>query len=136
GKEDHATPQVQAVARAAKALDDFRNEWLHPNNTMLEGSKALQKRTLTNLYNCLEVYRQQIKGKARSAEAWRRALKELFHATDTLQVTAILSLDEVEMLDEIHTALDHAVLDAYGWPHSLSDEQILEHLLKLNLARA
>jgi hypothetical protein len=88
------------------------------------------------LYNCLEVYRQKIKGKARSSEAWKNALKELFHASDMLQVAAILSLDEVETLDEIHTALDHAVLDAYGWPHSLSDEQILEHLLKLNLERA
>ncbi len=31
---------------------------------------------------------------------------------------------------------DTAVLDAYGWPHSLSDEEILEHLLALNLERA
>jgi hypothetical protein len=28
------------------------------------------------------------------------------------------------------------VLDAYGWPHNLSDEQILERLLALNLERA
>jgi hypothetical protein len=103
---------------------------------MLEGSKVLQKRTLTNLYNCLERYRQKIKGRARSDETWKKALQELFRASDTLHVTAILSLDEVEILDEIHTALDHAVLEAYGWPHSLSNEQILERLLKLNLERA
>lgn len=35
-----------------------------------------------------------------------------------------------------HTTLDRAVLDAYGWPHHLTDEQILERLLALNLARA
>lgn len=29
-----------------------------------------------------------------------------------------------------------AVLDAYGWPHDLSDDQILERLLALNLERA
>jgi len=27
-------------------------------------------------------------------------------------------------------------MDAYGWPHNLSDEEILEHLLALNLKRA
>lgn len=32
--------------------------------------------------------------------------------------------------------LDEAVLDAYGWPHELSDEEILERLLELNLQRA
>jgi hypothetical protein len=40
------------------------------------------------------------------------------------------------MLDHIHTTLDNAVLDAYRWPHNLSDEQILERLLALNLERA
>jgi hypothetical protein len=28
------------------------------------------------------------------------------------------------------------VLDAYGWPHDLDDEQILARLLALNLGRA
>jgi hypothetical protein len=28
------------------------------------------------------------------------------------------------------------VLGGYGWPHDLTDEQILERLLALNLARA
>lgn len=39
-------------------------------------------------------------------------------------------------LDLAHKKLDAAVFDAYGWPHDLSDEQILERLLELNLARA
>jgi hypothetical protein len=43
---------------------------------------------------------------------------------------------EIQELDDIHTALDNAVLDAYGWPHDLSDEAILERLLALNLSRA
>ena len=34
-----------------------------------------------------------------------------------------------------HQTLDRAVLDAYGWPHDLTDEQILERLLALNLER-
>jgi type II restriction/modification system DNA methylase subunit YeeA len=39
-------------------------------------------------------------------------------------------------LDLAHRRLDDAVLDAYGWPHNLSDEQILERLLALNLERS
>ena len=39
-------------------------------------------------------------------------------------------------LDLAHRKLDHAVLDAYGWPHDLTDDQILERLLTLNLERA
>jgi type II restriction/modification system DNA methylase subunit YeeA len=38
-------------------------------------------------------------------------------------------------LDLAHRRLDEAVLDAYGWPHDLADEAILERLLELNLAR-
>lgn len=39
-------------------------------------------------------------------------------------------------LDLAHRKLDAAVFDAYGWPHDLSDEEILERLLALNLERA
>ena len=34
-----------------------------------------------------------------------------------------------------HQRLDQAVLDAYGWPHDLTDAAILERLLVLNLER-
>jgi hypothetical protein len=39
-------------------------------------------------------------------------------------------------LDFVHKKLDSAVAVAYGWPVDLSDEQILERLLALNLERA
>jgi len=32
--------------------------------------------------------------------------------------------------------LDEAMLDAYGWPHNLTNDRILERLLALNLKRA
>jgi len=40
-----------------------------------------------------------------------------------------------DWLDEAHRQLDVAVLDAYGWPHDLSDDEILARLLTLNLDR-
>jgi hypothetical protein len=39
-------------------------------------------------------------------------------------------------LDLAHRALDHAVLDAYGWPHDLTGDDILRQLLQLNYERA
>lgn len=35
-----------------------------------------------------------------------------------------------------HKKFDAAVLGAYGWPHDIGDEAILERLLALNLERA
>ncbi len=42
----------------------------------------------------------------------------------------------VSTLQQIHDDLDRAVLDAYGWPHDITDEQILENLVALNAERA
>lgn len=104
---------------------DFRNAWLNPPEVGVTiPASIVARRTLTNLYNALTIYRQQFKGKQRFAQQWKLAVKD------------IIELPDIEMLDHIHTTLDNAVLDAYGWPHSLSDEQILERLLALNLQRA
>ena len=37
-------------------------------------------------------------------------------------------------LDLAHRRLDQAACAAYAWPHDLTDEQILEKLLELNLS--
>jgi hypothetical protein len=39
-------------------------------------------------------------------------------------------------LDLAHRKLDAGVRDTYGWPHGLTDEEILEWLLALKPARA
>ena len=125
GQELKDDSRVKAIAKAAKQLDDFRNEWLNPKGEQFKDSeKALKKRTLTNLYNALTLYREEYKGKMRMLGAFKEAVDQ------------IIGLDEIETLDHIHTTLDHTVLDAYGWPHNLSDEQVLEKLLALNLERA
>ncbi len=41
-----------------------------------------------------------------------------------------------DWLSAAHAALDHAVLDAYGWPHDIADDEILAWLLALNAERA
>ena len=38
-------------------------------------------------------------------------------------------------LTQAHERLDRAVHEAYGWPHPLDDDDVLERLLEMNLAR-
>jgi len=72
--------------------------------------------TITGMYNVL--------AKLRSGEALSE--KELRIHEEGL----------VAVLRQIHDELDAAVLDAYGWPHDLSEEQLLERLVALNAERA
>jgi hypothetical protein len=72
--------------------------------------------TITGMYNVLE--------KLRSGEALTEKEK------------VIHEQGLVSVLKQIHDDLDAAVFDAYGWPHDLTDEQILERLVALNAERA
>jgi len=93
--------------------------------------KRLKARTLTNLYNGL-VYFRAARVRHPISSRNRMSADAQFRKVTRGSVT----LAEIEELDDIHVALDTAVLDAYGWPHDLSDEEILERLLALNLERA
>ncbi|TXD42640.1 hypothetical protein FRC96_02945 [Lujinxingia vulgaris] len=42
----------------------------------------------------------------------------------------------LQHLPDHSEALDRAVADAYGWPHDLDDEEILQRLVDLNRERA
>ncbi|WP_181449477.1 class I SAM-dependent DNA methyltransferase [Azospirillum thermophilum] len=104
--------RAQAIAEAAKRLNELRENWLNPPDLVKterevvpgfpdrllprdEAAAAILKtRTLTNLYN--------------QRPAW---------------------------LVQAHAALDAAVAAAYGWPADISDEEVLRRLLALNHAR-
>ncbi len=72
--------------------------------------------TITGTYNVLE--------KLRSGEALT-AKEKVIHEHGLVSV-----------LKKLHDDLDAAAFDAYGWPHDLTDEQILERLVALNAERA
>ena len=102
-----------AIAEAARNLDQARRRWLNPPEWVREepdvvaslpprllpvdeaAAKQLRKRTLTNLYN--------------TRPAW---------------------------LTNLHADLDRAVYRAYGWPREIGEEELLERLLALNLERS
>ena len=111
-KEDFSDPRVVAISAAAKALHEERHAWLNPPQPIATANG----RTLTNLYNALQVLRgKETTGSIKAAAA-----------------------DFAPRLLELHTALDHAVIAAYGWDVSVldDDEAILRNLLALNSSRA
>jgi hypothetical protein len=77
---------------------------------------AHPKLTLTAMYNVLEKLRagDRIEGKDR--EIYDQGL--------------------IGILRDLHTQIDIAVADAYGWPATLTDDEILHHLVDLNRTRA
>jgi hypothetical protein len=72
--------------------------------------------TITGMYNLLEKLRADSSFTDKDREYNDKAL--------------------VSTLKQIHDELDAAVLDAYGWHHDISDEEILERLVALNAERA
>lgn len=72
--------------------------------------------TMTGLYNVLE--------KLKSGEA-------LSDKDEDVKTRGL-----VLILKELHETIDRLTAEAYGWPHDLSDEDILERLVALNAERA
>ena len=125
---DEGAALVAEIAHWARELVRWRAAWLNPpppaKGTLdVAYDRLIKTRTLTNLYNGLVYYREH------SGAAFDRAVFDK-------ETRRSLSLADAQELDDIHRALDAAVLHAYGWPATLSDEAILARLLALNLARA
>jgi type II restriction/modification system DNA methylase subunit YeeA len=60
---------------------------------------------------------------ASETELKKRTLTNLYNARPT-------------WLENVHKRLDDAVFTAYGWPSDLTDEEVLQNLLALNLERS
>ncbi len=103
------------------AATDAQNTHIAQLGEQLDAHRKRQqalhpKLTLTDMYNVLEKL---------------RAGEEL-----SAKDKAIHEQGLVSVLRQIHDDLDAAVLDAYGWPATLSDDEILERLVALNAQRA
>ena len=115
--DDALTPEQRqhrdAIGAAAKELDDKRRLWLNPPEWVREVPDVIP--SLPNrLLPVDDEAAKQLK---------QRTLTNLYNQRPT-------------WLDNLHRTLDAAVFDAYGWPRDITDEQILERLLALNLERA
>lgn len=105
---------VPTCSEQSKAAIRFLGEDLDAHRKRQQSEHP--KLTLTGIYNVLE--------KLRSGEQLAPGDKKV-HAEGLVSV-----------LMKLHSDLDAAVFDAYGWPHDLTDEQILERLVALNAERA
>ena len=103
---DATEPQKAHIRELAEQLDAHRKRQQAQHPTL----------TLTDMYNVLEKVRAQ-----EPLSAKERAIHE----------QGLISI-----LAQLHDAIDAAVFAAYGWPATLSDEEILQHLVDLNAARA
>ncbi|MCP4678313.1 MAG: class I SAM-dependent DNA methyltransferase [Deltaproteobacteria bacterium] len=98
-----------------------------------------QKQRIRDLGEALDAHR-----KARQAEHPKLTITGMYNALQKLRSGEELTKKEkaiheqglVSVLKKIHDDLDVAVADAYGWPHDLADEEILERLVALNFDRA
>ena len=68
---------------------------------------------------------------------WTAGIRRVLGLISLVKVGSLkVSLSHPTWLDLAHRWLDEAVFAAYGWKSDLSDEEILEKLLSLNLERA
>lgn len=103
--------------------------------------------------DCTEEQKERIRGLGEALDAHRKRQQAQHPALTITEMYNVLEklrrgepLDErerrthaqglVSVLRQLHADLDAAVCDAYGWPHALSDEELLERLVRLNAARA
>ncbi len=143
GKEDPlpygggtATPEEHRaiIAAAAKELNQLRERWLNPPEWTVErvlefpGSvdgpwaKYVAAPNAEGI-GTVRYPRLEPRDADCAAKLKKRTLTNLYN-------------ERPAWLDLAHKRLDAAVAAAYGWPADLSDEQILERLLALNLERA
>lgn len=101
--------QRASIAALAEEIDSLRKRVLTEHPSL----------TLTGLYNV----RERLRAGARAGDldpAERRVYDDGL----------------VLILNELHGQLDNAVLDAYGWPHGVTDADVIARVVALNAARA
>src|SRR5205085_622217 len=106
-------PRASAIARAARHLNDLRNNWLNPPDLVRVEPEVVAG------------YPDRIlpKDTVAAAKLRERTLTKLYN-------------ERPQWLVDAHRDLDAAVAAAYGWPADISEEDALARLLELNLARA
>jgi hypothetical protein len=123
-----------AIAAAAKELNKLRERWLNPPEWTVErilefpgSADGPWSRYVAdpdkNGIGTVRYPRLEPRDADCAARLKKRTLTNLYN-------------ERPAWLGHAHKKLDAAVAAAYGWPADLTDEQILERLLALNLERA
>ncbi len=141
GREAESSPTYRAISTAAADLDRLRQNWLEPKDWMTSqclefpGSKAGHWGALS--YDCgpdglgtTRYVRRALAKPEHDAELNRRTLTSLYNS-------------KPKWLLDAHASLDAAVIAGYAtatndpsWKVGLTDQEVLEKLLRLNHGRS
>ena len=126
--------QEAAIAAAVKELSELRERWLNPPESTMR--KFLEFPGSVDGPWSRYVVNPDKSGIG--TVRYPRLEPREAECTDKLKKRTLTNLynERPAWLDLAHKKLDAAVADAYGWPHDLTDDQLLEKLLALNLERA
>jgi type II restriction/modification system DNA methylase subunit YeeA len=126
--------QEARIAEAAAELDGLRRAWLDPAKWTKE--EVLEFPGSVDGPWKRFVHEPDVRGIG--TVRWSRTVPRDAECAKKLAKRTLTNLynERPAWLDLAHRKLDEAVFDAYGWPVELSDEEILERLLALNLERA
>jgi len=114
-------PRAEAIARAAKQLNDLRERWLNPPEWTRREPEVVPLGMATSPYPDRVLPREGFE-----AQLAQRTLTRLYN-------------ERPAWLAQAHATLDAAVAAAYGWPDitpDSPDDDILRRLLALNRERA
>lgn len=126
--------QESAIAAAAKELDDLRTRWLDPpewtREEILEFPGSMAGPWARYVHDPDE--------RGIGTVRYPRLVPKDEEAVEKLKVRTLTNLynQRPTWLDLAHRKLDEAVFAAYGWDPGISDDEILERLLALNLEKA
>jgi hypothetical protein len=126
--------QSAAIAAAAKELDDLRCRWLNPP----EWTKTEVLEFPGSVGGPWARYVVEPDARGIGTVRWPRVVPKDPDCAASLKQRTLTNLynQRPAWLALAHKKLDEAVFAAYGWDAGMSDEELLESLLKLNLERA
>jgi hypothetical protein len=134
GHEPAGDPLVEPIAEAARDLDRLRSAWLNP--------PELTREEILEFPGSVDGpwarYVHDLDARGIGTVCWPRLVPRDAECATRLKARTLTNLynQRPTWLDLAHRRLDEAVLAAYGWPADIGDEELLEHLLALNLERA
>jgi hypothetical protein len=126
--------QDAAISAAAEDLDELRGRWLNPP----EWTKTDVLEFPGSVDGPWARYVHEPDGGGIGTVRWPRLVPRGPDCTASLKTRTLTNLynQRPAWLDLAHQKLDAAVFAAYGWDPDISDEELLERLLSLNLRRA
>jgi len=126
--------QKERIGEAARELNELREGWLNP----AEWTRQEVLEFPGSVDGPWARYVHEPDGRGIGTVRYPRTVARDAECEKKLKKRTLTNLynQRPTWLDLAHRKLDAAVFDAYGWDPAMTDEQILEHLLALNLQRA